>query len=942
MLEYFSSKLSSTSQLVCYSFILLLFCPSQLYSQSIAGIGISGGTGLKAESIMLSDGTVLKLPVPRSLFSLVLNENYTSSGDIEAVNENGIYSQVLGSQVRISCSPVSRATGKKMTEIIFENNGTDTVRLSNVVPFGEDRNSIYITGYGPPDLARACLFRPGFRPVRVILPDNAWEMGYSSFAAEKDLSVCAIARRQKTEGGQKRRYETLLPPKSKVTYYIYTDLFRGEWQAGLRLMFRDRYLYDLEKFDNTLFERPDLAWIRESYIIVLQMAWDREFYDRLTGKYTYGEFLKKYIERFGSIDVYALWPTWPRLGLDQRNQWDMFRDLPGGTIQLRNFARMSRPYGTRFFIEYNPWDESTRKENHLKGMAQMISETEADGVVLDTRGSSSYELQRTADSVRKGVIMYSEGMAITKDMPGIISGRVHNAIFLSPELNLNKLIKPDFAIFRVCDVGEDIIHREIAIAFFNGYGTELHVGRPGGKNENYNSDQDFLARTTFILRQNNDSFLDFNWTPMIETLTDNVFVNKWNSGDKTIYTILNMKPEGVAGELFRTEKRTGTHFVSLWNHENLAPASENGRVVVPAKADGWSSDYSGTRREGSVDCIAEFPEILKSRLAGDSLMLSGSGKGKALIWKGNPSYKTQCKEIRIQKDTALRVKDLFGFYEGKIVVQLIENKRLKDENVLALKGGKPWLISKVVPTKKAVNVSPDMVLVPGTVFSFDVTTAEDFIPYPDVSGNTVKIDSFLIDRYPVTNAQYFEFLVASGYIPADTTRYLRNWESGTFRQGQDKYPVVYVSYEDMQAYAKWAGKRLPTQAEWQLAAQGTDKRLWPWGNEFHGTYCNNSFDRPTPVDAFSKGQSPYGVMDMVGNVWQTTNDLYFNGSYYFTIIRGGSFYHPTSSWWYIQGGPQQLDKTQIMLLVSQGFDRGPTVGFRCVKDVDQKSYKGRK
>jgi formylglycine-generating enzyme required for sulfatase activity len=206
----------------------------------------------------------------------------------------------------------------------------------------------------------------------------------------------------------------------------------------------------------------------------------------------------------------------------------------------------------------------------------------------------------------------------------------------------------------------------------------------------------------------------------------------------------------------------------------------------------------------------------------------------------------------------------------------------------------------------------------------------------------VKVDSFLIDRYPVTNAQYFEFILNSGYRPADTTRYLRHWESGTFRQGQEKYPVVYVSSEDMLAYCKWAQKRLPTEAEWQLAAQGTDKRKWPWGEEFHGTYCNNSFGRPTPVDGFPKGQSPFGVFDMVGNVWQVTGDMYFNGSNYFSIIRGGSYYKPESSWWYIQGGPQQLDKTQILLMVSPGYDRSSTVGFRCVKDIDKKNFKDKK
>jgi iron(II)-dependent oxidoreductase len=382
--------------------------------------------------------------------------------------------------------------------------------------------------------------------------------------------------------------------------------------------------------------------------------------------------------------------------------------------------------------------------------------------------------------------------------------------------------------------------------------------------------------------------------------------------------------------------------VSIWNHETILPEIQNGIAWIPARADGWPSNFSGTRKEGSVDCVAEFPEILRSKLIGDSIKISRPGSGKVLIWKGNPAIKTSYKEFRILNDTTIRVKDLYGYYEGKIVIQLIENKRLKDEDVLILKGGKPWIISNVERTKRAVYIPSEMVLVPGTVFSFEVATNEDFMPYPDVSNHEVKIDSFLIDKYPVTNAQFFEFMMSSRYMPSDTSKFLRHWERGTLKQGQENYPVVYVSYEDMKAYAKWAGKRLPTQAEWQLAAQGTDKRKWPWGNEFHGTYCNNGFDRPTPVDAFSKGKSPYGALDMVGNIWQTTNDMYFNGTNYFTVIRGGSYYNPDSSWWYIQGGPQQLDKTQIQLLVSPGFDRCATVGFRCVTDVDSKNFKGRK
>jgi formylglycine-generating enzyme required for sulfatase activity len=921
--------------------LVLLFLPFSGYSQVLYEVGIEKDSGLNSDRIFLSDSSSIILPGRKPLYSFSLNNKPYHSGEVNAVKINDLYSQTFKNNLWVTCKTSEHTSFGWKGELTFENKSNDTVSISNVVPFGQDSSSVYITGQGPADLARSWLFRPGFRPVRVILPDNAWELGYSAFFAGNGYSVCSVARRSKIEGGQKQRYETVLPPKAKVTYSLYADVFKGEWQNGLRKMFRDRYLFDLDNFDNSFFSRADLAWIKESYLIVLQMAWDREFYDRFTGKYTYAEVIKKGIELFGNIDVFGIWPTWPRLGLDQRNQWDLYRDLPGGTAQLKNFVRILRQAGTRFFIAYNPWDNSTRKEDHYKGMAQMINETEADGVVLDTRGSSSFELQAAADSVRKGVVMYSEGMAIPKDMPGIISGRVHNAIFLSPELNLNKLIKPDFSIFRVCDVGEDIIHREIAIAFFNGYGTELNMFRPGGRDENNQNDLKFLARTTFILRQNNDAFLDKDWTPMIETTLDKVFVNRWNSGEKTIYTILNMRPEGVNGRLFEVDSIAGKHFVSLWNHENLLPVIFKGKAFLSANAPGWQASFSGTRKEGSLDCVAELPDMIKSKLIGDSIKISGNGRQRLLIWKGDPSYQTSYKEFRILNDTIIRVKDIFGYYEGKIVLQLIENKRLKDENILILKGGKPWIISKLNRTVKSLNIPSDMVLVPGTLFSFNVSANDDFIPNPEVSDKAVKVDSFLIDKYPVTNAQYGEFLINSGYRPADTTRYLRHWESGTFKQGQDKYPVVYLSYEDMLAYAKWAQKRLPTEAEWQLSAQGQDRRKWPWGDEFHGTSCNNSFDRPSPVDAFPKGQSPNGVFDLVGNVWQMTNDIYFNGTNYLGVIRGGSYYKPESSMWYIQGGPQSLDKTQILLMVSPGFDRSPTVGFRCVKDIDSKSFKNK-
>lgn len=921
-------------KLLIAGIILSFIAWQSINCQSLNNFGISTGSGLRIEKLILSDssetGQALSFPV----FSFELNGKYHLSDDVNASLAGTRFLMSFENSLRVSFISYGGDHPGWRGEIAFENNGFDTVEISNVLLLGEDSTNVYITGKGPWNLARAYLHRPGYNPLRVILPDNAWELGFSVKEINRDISLAALARRGRNNGAVIRRYSTLLPPGTTVSFNLFADIFSGTWQDGLKLMFRDRYLYDLTEFDNSLFERADLQWIRESYLAVLQQAWDQSFYDRFKGRYQYGEQLREYNNLFGYIDIYGIWPTWPRLGVDMRNQWDLYNNLPGGTEQLRNFARMSRQTDTRFFIAYNPWDRSTREENPYAGMARLIKEIEADGVVLDTRGSSSLELQAAADSVREGVVMYSEGMAITKDMPGIVAGRVHNAIFLSPELNLNKIIKPEFAIFRVLDVGEAILHREIAIAFFNGYGSELNLYRPG-RHHQVDEDYDYLSKTTMILRENNNAFLDNDWVPLVYTGKDNLHINKWHDGGKTIYTVLNMDHDGFDGPVLEVQNENGYHYVSLWHHKELIPVESGNQYFVTVCTSPYLERYEGTRLEGSLDCIAQFPEILTVELQQDSLHISSEREGVLKIWNGNPSYHSEAFEMQIGDDTKLDINEIFPDYEGKIVVQLFIGKSLADETIVEFKGGRPCLISGVEKTEPHKGKYPrDMVLIPAAEISYTLTSDDDFIPYPDSKDIVHNIDSFLIDKYPVTNDQYYRFISETGYMPADTVNYLRHWKAGIYEQGKEKYPVVYISLEDAQAYAEWAGKRLPTEAEWQLAAQGTDGRLWPWGNEFHGTKCNNAFERPTPVDAFTKGQSPYGAMDMVGNVWQLTNDIYDNGIYYFVIIRGGSYYKPTSSQWYVQGGPQQLDKTQMLLLVSPGFDRNATVGFRCVKDLN--------
>jgi formylglycine-generating enzyme required for sulfatase activity len=755
--------------------------------------------------------------------------------------------------------------------------------------------------------------------------------------------------------GQRRRFETILyPATGEVTYFLYADLYLGEWQEGLRLIFGQRHLYDLQRFPDELFARKDLRWIRHSYVMHLVMNWNHLYYDYQTSTFGLEKFLERGKRLYGGDDVIGIWPTWPTLGLDQRNQFDMFRDLPGGTAKIRELGNlMRRQYGTRLFICYNPWDESTRSEGHLAGLERIIRETDADGVVLDTKGSSSRELQEAADRVKPGVVMYSEGMAVPKDMPGIVSGRVHNALYYPPLLNLNKFIKPGFAIFRVAEVHKEPIRREFAVAFFNGYGTELNLfpaGLPDWLEEQYQ----YLGRTTRILRENTTSFTAGQLTPLIPTTSDSIYVNRWAGGGKVLYTVFSLRPEGYQSKLFAVEPAPGHHFVDVWRHEELTPEARNGKNYITATTDAFSARFLGTNNEGEVTCIARLPELLAVTLDNDVLTLEAKEGDQIRIWAGTPDYEKKPMVLPAGKHT-LHLLEKFGRYEGKFVVQLFGDSLLRDERIVTIAPGTPRLVTTSVKTAPAKKAPSGMVRIPAGSFTFNPTNGDEFIAYPKYNaGRKYTLPSYWMDRHPVTNGQYKAFLKATRYQPVDPINFLLHWTAGAPPEGQENYPVVYVSWEDAKAYAEWAGKRLPTEIEWQYAAQTPDGRDWPWSKKTEGIrreienvnetlsvyriigidpqYANLGNGTPDPVGRYPKGANPYGLQDMVGSVWQLTNDLYVSGSYRYVMMKGGSYFNPSSSWWYVQGGPRELHYRQFLLRVSPGFERNATVGFRCVKD----------
>ena len=140
----------------------------------------------------------------------------------------------------------------------------------------------------------------------------------------------------------------------------------------------------------------------------------------------------------------------------------------------------------------------------------------------------------------------------------------------------------------------------------------------------------------------------------------------------------------------------------------------------------------------------------------------------------------------------------------------------------------------------------------------------------------INLNAYRIDKYLVTNAQYARFIAATGHrAPSD-------WKSGKVQQGTLLHPVTLVNWYDAVAYAKWVGKRLPTEAEWEKAARGTDGRRWPWGNNMDPARLNTYYNvgSASDVTTYTNGVSPYGVFDMAGNVdeWVADDFLPYKGS----------------------------------------------------------------
>jgi formylglycine-generating enzyme required for sulfatase activity len=645
-------------------------------------------------------------------------------------------------------------------------------------------------------------------------------------------------------------------------------------------------------YSDALYRRDDFIWSQSSFCCCFLMLCDQEFYNLAQHRYKVDEWVDQGLREFGGYDSVVLWHAYPRIGLDARNQFDFYRDQPGGLAGVRDVVRRFQARGVRVYIDYNPWDTGTRREpsSDIDALAEITGALGIDGIFLDTMDRGAAEFRGKLDAVRKGVVLESEGALPLEN--------VHNHHMswaqgftdsVAPGVLRNKWFERRHMQHQIKRWNHDHTG-ELHAAWMNGSGIMVWENVFGSWVGWSQRDKSILRSMLPIQRRKAVLFSNGEWTPLVATEVPEVYASLWERGETRLWTLVNRSEKPVVGVVLKAPHRAGVKYFDL----------VEGRPL-DAAADGTAVLSTAIRPRGIACFLAVPPRFFGDGF--DAFLLS---------------------QARLSERAS--IDDSFPARTTSPVAPPALKTRLR----------------RAPAGMVEIPAAPFEMLVEYRIRETGFSTSLDYVPgrgfsplhRPATVTRKLSLSRYAIDLTPVTNAQYAEFLGRAGYRPVHPDNFLKHWNGGTPPAGQGDHPVVWVDLEDARAYATWAGKRLPTEEEWQYAAQGPDRLRYPWGPQMKPGTCNaGETGGTTPVMAYLAGRSPFGCYDMCGNTWEWTESEQSDGRTRFAFLRGGSYYKAEGSAWYMDGGPQPASFAVKFLLMWPGLDRSATVGFRCAAEL---------
>jgi len=653
------------------------------------------------------------------------------------------------------------------------------------------------------------------------------------------------------------------------------------------------------QFNDKEYRKPALSWIKSTYIYAQMMAHDRYFYDPVKGKYTVDRYLDDLEKRYGGLDAVLIWPTYPNIGVDNRNQFDLVADMPGGKEAVKQMIRDFHKRGVHVFFPIMIWDHGTRKHKLSipKTITREMKELGADGLNGDTmNGVTKDFLDAYTENNHPLALQPEVNLSDLKMLEwnlcswgyyfpdwGVLK---YNHI---PGVSLYKWLEPRHQVF-ITDRWAVNKTENLQYAFFNGIGYNSWENIWGIWNQVPDRYGEAIRRIRMIYQQFPEVWNSPAWQPHFPVVQQGVYASKFPGSKTTIYTFVNRDSANKTGVQIRLPYKKGVSYYDVWNGVALHPEKNGSEVSLSFSIE--ANGFGAIAERGSHLYPADFMMFLAQMNKWAKTPLNSIPDS----WKPISQRVVEIPETKSPAKTP----------DGMILIPAADKYNFETHGVM-IEG----------------DELPDAV---GVQYPWEKHPQRDHKKDLDVK-------AFYIDRYPVTNKQYKAFMNASHYRPKDGHNFLKDWKNGTYPAGWDNKPVTWVSLEDARAYAGWAGKRLPHEWEWQYAAQGTDGHVYPWGQKRDTTLIppadtTRQMREPTDVDAYPAGASPFGVTDMTGNVWQWT-DEYIDDHTRSAVLKGGSYYHAQTSHWYFPQA-QEVNKQPKYLLMSPGMDRAATIGFRCV------------
>lgn len=636
----------------------------------------------------------------------------------------------------------------------------------------------------------------------------------------------------------------------------------AQWRADARR----RYGYS-----GAAYERPGGAWGARCFTVAQVWLWDELLYSFAEHRFTPERLLRDAQQRFAGLDGVVLWHAYPVIGIDDRNQWDFYRDVPG-LAGPNGLVAALQAAGLHVFVDYNPWDTGTRRgADDVSELADVVTYLGADGVFLDTLKKAEPELVERLERARPGIVLEGESkLAVERTEDHVSSWAQFFADSPVPGV-----LRAHWYERRHMQHHVRRWHRdhsaELQSAWLNGVGImvwEVVFGVWVGWSAR---DAATVRRMVTVQRAATDLLLEGEWTPLAE-----------------------LQPQAHAHGVYASRfTRDG---VSLWALVNRSEEHYTGPVLPPG------ADFDGTH--GAVVDVTGGGT--RTETAADGVRLTVPGRGVAAVVQLDPGTDEPAWLAPLLRDMAgLDHDDDASFphrlaHRVRTAPAILRHEADPDQDAVVVPAG-PYVLTVRYRARE-------------TGMYQGAPYVDEWKPLPPRlhDARTLQRDGVLdtavaVARREVSNAEYARFLNESGYHPRHGHRFLAHWPAPvptaplvdraewTPPRGREDEPVTYVDLDDARAYCAWRGGRLPTEDEWQLAAPGFARR------------------RPA--------------------VWSWTESEHSDGRTRFVMLKGGSEHGADGSDWYFDGGVQEPDFTAKLLLPGLGLARSAAIGFRCAWEV---------